>query len=57
MPLPQFLLLISAVILAAAATLWASLAAGVPLLTLLLIGLTAAVLLHFSTRNGHDHDN
>lgn len=56
MPLPHFLLLILAVVLAAAVTLWASLAAGVPLLTLLLIALTGAVLLHFSTRNGHDHD-
>lgn len=56
MPLPHFLLLIVAVILAAAITLWASLAAGVPLITLLLVALTGAALLHFSTRNWHDHD-
>ncbi|MDP0925736.1 hypothetical protein Q0601_00985 [Paracoccus onubensis] len=56
MPLPHFLLLICTVVMAAAATLWFSLTAGVPLLTLLLIALTGAVLLHFSTRNGHDQD-
>lgn len=56
MPLPHFLLLIFMVILAAAVTLWASMAAGIPLLPLLLIALTGAVLLHFSTRNGRDQD-
>ncbi|WP_182912726.1 hypothetical protein [Paracoccus onubensis] len=57
MPLPHFLLLIFMVVMTAAATLWVSLTAGVPLLTLLLIALTGAVLLHFSTRNGHDQDS
>lgn len=56
MPLTHFLLLIVAVILAGAFTLWASLAAGIPLMTLLLVALSGAALLHFSTRNWHDHD-
>lgn len=56
MPLTHFLLLIVVVILAGAFTLWASLAAGIPLMTLLLVALSGAALLHFSTRNWHDHD-
>lgn len=56
MPLPHFLLLIFMVILAAAVTLWASMAAGIPLLSLLLVALTGAVLVHFSIRNGRDQD-
>lgn len=56
MPLPHFLLLMLAVVLAALLTLWASFAIGVPEMALLLIALTAAALLHFGHRNGHDHE-
>ncbi|MFV0411158.1 MAG: hypothetical protein ACK5LJ_16105 [Paracoccus sp. (in: a-proteobacteria)] len=52
MPLPHFLLLIAAVILAAAATLWVSVANGVPLIALALAALIAAGVVHF-TRNDH----
>ena len=53
MPLPHFLLMIAAVILAAALTIWASLSAGVPLVALGLIALTGAAVLHLSMR---DHE-
>ena len=56
MPLPHFLLLILTVVLAAAATLWASFAAGIPLMTLMLIVLTGVVLVHYSSKNRHDQD-
>ncbi len=52
MPLPHFLLLIAAVVLAAAATLWFSVANGVPLVALALAALIAAGVVHF-TRNDH----
>ncbi|MEZ5725562.1 MAG: hypothetical protein R3E47_10825 [Paracoccaceae bacterium] len=52
MPLPHFLLLMIAVILAAAATLWVSIANGVPLVALALAALIAAAVVHFS-RNDH----
>lgn len=55
MPLPHFLLLVVATILAAAVTLWVSLSAGVPLVAFGLLALSAAALLHIS-RGGHDHD-
>lgn len=55
MPLPHFLLLILAVLLAAALTLWASFVIGVPELALVLIALSAAALLHLGHRPGHDH--
>ena len=42
MPLPQFLVLICAVIVAAALTIWVASAIGVPLLALGLVALTAA---------------
>ncbi|WP_306753224.1 hypothetical protein [Paracoccus actinidiae] len=56
MPLPHFLFLIAAVILVAALTLWASFAAGVPVVALALIALSAAALLHLAQGNRHDHD-
>lgn len=57
MPLPHFLLLLLAVVLAALVTLWASFAIGMPEMALLLIALTAVALLHLGQRrNGHDHD-
>ncbi|WBU57287.1 hypothetical protein [Paracoccus sediminicola] len=52
MPLPQFLLLIAAVILAAAATLWVSLSQGVPIVALALAALIAAGVVHLAR---HDH--
>ncbi|WBU64602.1 hypothetical protein [Paracoccus aerodenitrificans] len=52
MPLPQFLLMIVAVVLAAAATLWFSLANGVPVVGLALAALIAAAVLRF-TRDDH----
>ncbi|WP_272858614.1 hypothetical protein [Paracoccus stylophorae] len=56
MPLPHFLLLIVAVLLAAALTLFVFFAAGVPEIALALIVLTAAALLHLGQRNRHDHE-
>ncbi|WP_167620068.1 hypothetical protein [Paracoccus ravus] len=50
MPLPRFLILILAVILAAALTIWAASNIGVPLLILGLAALTAAVIVHFAMR-------
>ncbi|MDP5308379.1 hypothetical protein [Paracoccus spongiarum] len=55
MPLPHFLLMILAVVVAALLTLWASFAAGVPEMAFLLIALSAAALIHLGHRNGHDH--
>lgn len=56
MPLPHFLMMLVTVILAAALTLWAGVAVGVPLVAMLLIALTAAALLHLRQRGGHDQD-
>lgn len=56
MPLPHFLLLILAVIIAAAFTLWISLSAGVPLVLLLVVTLTGAAGLHLSIRNHQDNN-
>ena len=56
MPLPHFLILIAAVILVAALTLWVSFAAGVPLMALALIALSAVAVLHLSQGDRHDHD-
>ena len=53
MPLPHFLLLIAAVILAAGVTLWASVAAGVPLAAPAIVALMGAAVLHLSMR---DHE-
>ena len=52
MPLPHFLMLIAAVVLAAAATLWVSLTNGVPIIALSLAALIAAAVVHF-TRSDH----
>ncbi len=54
MPLPHFLLMLAAVTIAAALTLWATLSAGVPLIALALIALTAAAVLRLSMR---DHES
>jgi hypothetical protein len=56
MPLPHFLFLIAAVILVAALTLWASFAAGVPVVAFALIILSGAAVLHLAHGNRHDHD-
>lgn len=54
MPLPHFLLLVLAVIVAAAITLWAMFSVGVPQVAILLAALTGAALVRFSTRH-RDH--
>lgn len=51
MPLPHFLLMITAVILTAALTIWATVSAGVPLAALALVALTGAAVLHLSMRD------
>ena len=56
MPLPHFLLMLVAVVLAALVTLWVTVSAGVPMIAVLLVGLSAAALLHYSQRDRHDHD-
>lgn len=50
MPLPHFLVMLVAVIVVAALTLWASLAVGVPLQVLMLVALSAVVLVRLSAR-------
>lgn len=50
MPLPQFLVLICAVLVAAALTIWVASAIGVPLLALGLVALTAAAITHLAMR-------
>ncbi len=58
MPLTHFLLLIMAVVIAAALTLWALLASGLPQISLLIIVLGVAALVHlvhFGQRDRH-HD-
>ncbi len=56
MPLPHFLMMLVTVILAAALTLWAGFAAGVPLAAMVLVALSAAAVLHLRQRGGHDQD-
>lgn len=56
MPLPHFLVLIAAVIVIAALTLWAAFAAGTPVVVLAMVTLSAAAALHLSHGNGQDHD-
>ncbi|WP_196216712.1 hypothetical protein [Paracoccus shanxieyensis] len=53
MPLPHFLILILAVILAAALTLWIASASGVPLMAMALVILMAAGIAHFAMREDH----
>lgn len=55
MPLPHFLLLILAVILAAGLTIWAANAVGIALVMLGLLALVGAALAHL-TRHDHRHD-
>ena len=60
MPLPQFLLLMAAVIVAAAATLWVSLSHGVPIVALALAALIAAgvvAIVVIAAVNGDGNDN
>ena len=56
MPLPHFLVLIAAVILVAALTLWAVFAAGAPVVVLAMVTLSAAAALHLTQSDRHDHD-
>ncbi|WP_299359282.1 hypothetical protein [uncultured Paracoccus sp.] len=51
MPLPHFLLMLAAIILVAAATLWVALWAGVPAQVLALVALVGAAVVHL-TRTG-----
>lgn len=56
MPLTHFLMLIAAVVLGAALTLWVSVASGWSPVAVPLLALSAALLVHYGQRNGHDHD-
>ncbi|MDO5704478.1 MAG: hypothetical protein Q4G49_05300 [Paracoccus sp. (in: a-proteobacteria)] len=53
MPLPHFLFLVAVIILFAGVTLWASVAAGIPLAALAVVALMGAAVLHLSMR---DHE-
>ena len=53
MPLPHFLLLILAVILAAGLTIWVASAVGVPLFVLGLLALLGAAVAHLGMRDNH----
>ena len=53
MPLPHFLLLVAAVMLAASVTLFLALSLGVPLQALALAAGIAAVVVHLSARIGN----
>lgn len=55
MPLPHFLILIFAVILAAGLTIWAASAVGVPPFALALLVLAGAGIAHLTTRDHHPH--
>lgn len=55
MPLPHFLILMLAVILAAGLTLWAASAVGIPLFALGLLVLAAAGIAHLGTRDQSPH--
>jgi predicted PurR-regulated permease PerM len=55
MPLTHFLLLICAVLLGAAVTLWVGLSAGVPVTAIALVALSAVLLVHWGQRDRHDH--
>ena len=55
MPLPQFLLMILAVILAAGLTIWVADAVGVGLVALGLLALIGAALAHRTTRDHRHH--
>ncbi|AGT09130.1 hypothetical protein [Paracoccus aminophilus] len=51
MPLPHFLLMLAAVIIAAAVTIWVALSAGLPPAVLGLIALLIAAAVHFTRRD------
>ncbi|MDO5528981.1 MAG: hypothetical protein Q4F71_06215 [Paracoccus sp. (in: a-proteobacteria)] len=51
MPLPHFLLMLAAVILAAGATIWFGLQSGLPLAALCLGALVAALVLRMAMRD------
>ncbi|MFT4012907.1 MAG: hypothetical protein QM682_05780 [Paracoccus sp. (in: a-proteobacteria)] len=53
MPLPHFLFLILAVVLAAGLTIWAASAVGIPLFVLALAALMAAAIAHLAWREDH----
>ncbi|WP_170295199.1 hypothetical protein [Paracoccus aestuariivivens] len=53
MPLPHFLILIVAVILTGALTIWIAASIGIPLYVLGVVALTAAAIVHFATRVDH----
>ena len=53
MPLPHFLILILAVILAGGLTIWLASAAGVPLFVLALLALLGATIAHLTMRDRH----
>lgn len=55
MPLPHFLLLLAAVIVSAAFTIWLASAIGVPLFALGLLALMAAAVAHYAARDHHHH--
>ena len=57
MPLPHFLMLIVAVILAAGLSLVLAVSAGVPLPVLALGAVIAALVAHFMARSGDGMDN
>lgn len=57
MPLPHFLILVLAVILAAGLTIWAASAVGVPLFALGLLALVAAAVAHLTARDRHSHED
>lgn len=56
MPLPHFLILILAVILGGALTLWAAFSAGAPVVVLAMATLSAAAALHLIQDRNRDHD-
>ena len=56
MPLPHFLVLIVAVIIGAALTLWAAFSAGAPVVVLAMVTLSAAAALHLAQDRNRDHD-
>lgn len=52
MPLPQFLLMLAVVIIAAAATLWLATSVGVALPALAVVAVIAAAVVHVAGRPG-----
>lgn len=56
MPLPYFLMMILAVVLAGALTLWVALSAGLSVMVLAMVALSAAAVLHLARDRNGDHD-